>query len=321
MFKANDIEGTTNEYHHSPPPTASSFDTMDVQLQQARNCNDFAAVAVDGTQQLMNHEKCPTKQWNHKKHILAALLLAPAMFLADWAFNSALATTSVASATVLVSTQSVFVLVLAVFARLEQFSYAKLMGVALTVAGTAVTAMQDQQEQDENNDHAVIGDAMAVFAAVMYACYTVQVRLFCPQNEDLYSMQLLLGYIGLICLVALLPVGIYLLVHVQLTWIIGAVIVVKGMLDFCITDYCLFRAIVLTNATIATVGLGLTIPMAFLADWIVEGIKVSFLSVLGAVAVSIGFLIVNLAPENEDSDKTEKFLEKEDLDHANSAMA
>ena len=294
-----------------------SFDSMDAQLQQATNCTDYINTAHYGTKQLWQQAQqqqeqtqqqgnIKMKRWNHKKHLLAALWLVPAMFLADWAFNAALSTTSVASATVLVSTQSVFVLVLAVLARLEHFSISKLIGVLLTVCGTALTALQDSEQvekstNDEDSSHAIVGDILAVFAAVMYACYTVLVRLFCPQDEELYQMTLLLGYIGLICFLALLPVGLYILVmRVDLTLIVFAMIVTKGMLDFTITDYCLFRAIVLTNATVATVGLGMTIPMAFLADLVVYGDTVTTLSAFGAVAVSIGFLIVNLATENEE---------------------
>ncbi len=59
--------------------------------------------------------------------------------------------------------------------------------------GIALTAVHDTS--DENTEelvdyaNAIYGDLFAVAAAIAYGLYTVQVRLFCPQNEELYKMQ------------------------------------------------------------------------------------------------------------------------------------
>jgi solute carrier family 35 protein F5 len=136
-------------------------------------------------------------------------------------------------------------------------------------------------------------------AACFYATYTIQVRILCPANEELFSMQLLFGYIGLFCFVGLLPFGLYIgIMKTHISSFILMIILTKGLLDFCVTDYCLFRAVILTNPTVATCGLGLTIPMAFAADWALgKADTVTGISALGAVAVTAGFLIVNLSPE------------------------
>jgi solute carrier family 35 protein F5 len=120
-------------------------------------------------------------------------------------------------------------------------------------------------------------------------------RLFCPQNEDLYKMQLLMGYIGLFVAVPCAPRAMYLASKVwhELTGSIMACIALKGLLDFVLTDYLLFRSVVLTSATVATVGLGLTIPMAFAADLIFQPETViSSYSIAGAILVGLGFLSV-----------------------------
>jgi len=122
----------------------------------------------------------------------------------------------------------------------------------------------------------------------------------------LYSMSLLLGYIGLICTVAMAPIGIYMSIQLHTvgegwTWVLLGMICAKGILDFMVTDYCLFRAILLTNATVATVGLGLTIPMAFCADFVMGKLdSVTLTGVAGTLAIAIGFLIVNLVPDEVD---------------------
>jgi solute carrier family 35 protein F5 len=300
-----------------PALRCETFDSMDADLATASNYLQTIQVLRERSGMLFDINKpTPEKNWNHYKHMLAALHIAPIMFLADWFFNRALASTSVASATVLMSTQSVFVFLLAAALKLELFSFMKLAGVLLGILGTVLTTLQDQDDCEAETCKALMGDLFALFASTGYAAYTIQVRIVCPQDEELYSIQLLLGYIGVVCLVPLFPVAAYIaLTQVQLTWVVAGALFCKGMLDFVITDYLLFRAILLTNATVATVGLGLTIPMAFVSDWLVKGERdVAALSIIGALAVSIGFLIVNLASDDTSRDKKEEELLEKDVD-------
>jgi len=269
-----------------------------------------------------------------------ALQIAPAMFLADWAFNNALRRTSVASATVIVSSQNVVVFLLAVLTKIEGFCWIKLGGVLISMVGIALTAVHDTSDENMGellNADAIYGDLFALAAAVSYGLYTVQVRLFCPQNEDLYKMQvrfiaaffcsyspfrqylfiscrvtfnqLLMGYIGLVVMVPCLPFATYMIYNVRhdFTLAILGYIVLKGLLDFVLTDYFLFRSVVLTSATTATVGLGLTIPMAFVADLIFSPeYVISVYSVIGAVAVGFGFISVSLSGNDGEVKQEEK---------------
>ncbi|GKY91505.1 hypothetical protein MPSEU_000122700 [Mayamaea pseudoterrestris] len=311
ITQSHQSANSDSKVSQSHQSSVASYADFSQETTKASRISDYYNLIIHQSHNLIHDH---ISVWNHSKHVMAAAYIAPAMFGADWAFNAALSNTSVASATVLVSTQSVLVFLLAVFLRLEGYRHAKLVGVLLSVVGTALTAVQDSNESSSifdvgnddmmamssNNKSAVYGDLFAVLAAVGYAVYTIQVRVFCPQNEELYSMQLLLGYIGCFCFVPLLPVAIYILAsaQIQLTWAIFGLILIKGAMDFVLTDYLLFRSIILTNATIATVGLGLTIPMAFLADAMLGKAVGTVLSFAGAVAVSIGFLVVNLAGDD-----------------------
>jgi solute carrier family 35 protein F5 len=286
-----------------------SLDSLAMQLASAQHCSDYMAFATASTHQLT---KDHTRPWNHRKHITAAIWLAPAMLGADFMFNQALALTSVASSTVLVSTQSLWVFFLAALVfRMEDFSYYKLGGVVAGVVGTAMTAWDDtimhpQEDSTYALEYSWRGDVCAVVAALLYAMYTIQVKQFCPEKEDLYSMTLLLGYIGVICAVAMAPMGLTLAIRdvgSSWSWKMVAMMVAKGLMDFMVTDYCLFRAIVLTNATVATVGLGLTIPMAFGTDFVMGKLQtVTLMGLGGAIAIAIGFLIVNLVPDGNDKE-------------------
>lgn len=240
--------------------------------------------------------------------------IAPAMFLSDYAYNRGLQHTTVASSTVLVSTSCVFVLFLSVLLGVEPFRCGKLLGVICAVVGTAMTTLHDvsaQQDldeqpenQQENDDQDMLyGDVFSLMAAVGYAAYSVQARILCPQNDELYSMTLLLGYVGLISAVPLLPMALYKIsVMDQISWHALLILVVKGLLDFGVTDYLLFRAVMLTNATVANVGLGLTIPLAFLADFIFQSISPTHLQLCGALTVLAGFVLVNWMNSLDETD-------------------
>ena len=71
-----------------------------------------------------------------------------------------------------------------------------------------------------------------------------------------------------------------------------------------ISDYLWARSVVLTSATVASVGVGLTIPLAFLSDIIIQRWQPTKESVVGGVSVLIGFLIVNFNTETDNDDLT-----------------
>jgi solute carrier family 35 protein F5 len=180
-------------------------------------------------------------------HFIRAPSIAPAMFLADYAYNRGLRLTSVASSTVLVSTTCVFVYFLSILLRLETLRVSRLLGVLLVVAGTALTTLQDAQTDAEDKQHdsdTLYGDVFSLMAAVAYAAYSVQARVLCPEDEDLYSMPLLMGYVGLLCSVPLLPTAMYHLYYMDsLSFDVIKILILKGLLDFVVTDYLMFRSV------------------------------------------------------------------------------
>ncbi|KAL9185536.1 hypothetical protein ACHAXT_003313 [Thalassiosira profunda] len=179
----------------------------------------------------------------------------------------------------------------------------------------------------------LLGDLAGLLSAVGYGAYTVLLRHLCPKDEDRMSMQLLFGYIGVWNLILLLPVAIWVVVssnaaaesqetnpseqepsyegstevvHTTLTWSIFVFLLLKGLLDNVLSDYLWARAVILTSATVASVGVGLTIPMAFAADWIMgNGHSTQAGEVLGAISVLLGFVFVNLDGGKGSSDDEE----------------
>jgi solute carrier family 35, member F5 len=254
----------------------------------------------------------PMAVWTEEDHLRAALYIAPVWFVANWTYNASLAYTSVSSSTVLSSTGSLFTFLFAIWAGDETFSRTALCGVVLGVAGSALTTRNDASSDDDENHrdnahpHGVLGDVLGLISAVGYGMYAVQTRVLCPSNEAMYSMQALLGYIGLLNMVVLSPLAIYLLLSgsAHLGWTVVSVLVVKGLLDNVLSDYLWLRAVMLTNATTATVGLGLTIPLAFASDVFLDQGSESVISVAqvcGALAVLAGFVLVNIGNAGTDS--------------------
>ncbi|EEC49036.1 predicted protein, partial [Phaeodactylum tricornutum CCAP 1055/1] len=235
--------------------------------------------------------------WTHGDHLKAAAKIAPVWFVANWSYNASLAYTSITSSTVLAATGSIFTFIFALLLKDEQFAWMKLAGVLLGVSGSCLTALHDSSSKSSSDSDAVrnlelFGDFLGLISAVGYGAYAVQTRVLCPRDEALYSMQLLLGYIGLIDLIVLSPIAIYQsITSVQ----IPLFVFLFGLLDNVISDYMWLRAVILTNATVATVGLGLTIPLAFASDIILGKSDVlSTGSVLGALIVLLGFVFVNI---------------------------
>lgn len=284
----------------------------------------------------LSHHSHP---WTHYDHFRTALWIAPVWFGANWTYNASLQLTSITSSTVLASTGSLFTFLFAVILRDETFGWIKLAGVLFGVTGSILTGLHDRVDAASNTttNHLrllqarlgsaedlnvyrradfdatftseELGDLLGLLSAVGYGAYAVQTRVLCPHNESLYSMQILLGYIGFICMIAMSPIALWQLLigtessagPIDLPLVIFLSLVVKGLFDNVLSDYLWLRAVILTSATVATVGLGLTIPLAFASD-IVFWHKTNVLtleSVLGALFVLVGFVLVNLGSADE----------------------
>jgi solute carrier family 35, member F5 len=84
---------------------------------------------------------------------------------------------------------------------LEQASYWKILGVLVCFAGAISTGLNDD---NNNTNQTVVGDILAILGAVGYGSYTASIRYFIP-DEEAVSMHLVLGYIGLVNALLLLP--------------------------------------------------------------------------------------------------------------------
>ena len=252
-------------------------------------------------------------RWTTQDHVWAAAKIAPVWFVSNYAYNASLEFTSITSSTVLASTGSLFTFLFALVVRDEHFSLLKVVGILLGMMGSILTGLHDIQGNDgssdknnTNNDSQVLwGDCLGLISAVGYGGYATMVRVLCPRDESLMSMQLFLGFVGLWNMVILCPIAIYLTAvkGTVLTGFLFGCLILKGLFDNVLSDYLWARAVVLTSATVATVGLGLTIPLAFATDVLTGRPNVlDASSVVGAFAVLVGFVLVNLGQQKENEE-------------------
>ena len=251
------------------------------------------------------------RKWTLQDHKDAAAKVAPVWFISNYAFNASLRYTSITSSTVLASTGSVFTFLFALLWRDEHFSVLKLIGVGLGMMGSILTGFHDVHGSSTrmrflaaDNDHGLWGDALALLSAVGYGVYAVMIRVFCPKDESLMSMQQFLGFIGLYNMVDLSTIALWQSIGpAAISALVLASLIVKGLLDNVLSDYLWARAVVLTSATVASVGLGLTIPLAFLSDVIMGRPNIfDASSILGALSLLFGFVLVNVGQKRVDGD-------------------
>ena len=299
-----------------------------------------------------SNNQYPSYLLSHRDHISMASKVAPLWFLSNYFYAMSLEWTTIASSTVLASMGSIFAFAFATFSSFgdERVTKGKLFGVLLCFFGGVATTYTDVDSGDNNNmrylrhsaghkfhvsdldssTRSLLGDLAGLTSAIGYGAYTVLLRHLCPKDEDRMSMQLLFGYIGLLNMMALLPVAVWVIVSSSnddsssgsmqsstvdpsdwdyqgsedyshettshtLTMPIFLFLLLKGLLDNVLSDYLWARAVILTSSTVASVGVGLTIPMAFVADWMMGNYNGSQTGeLLGAILVLIGFVFVNI---------------------------
>lgn len=235
------------------------------------------------------------QNYTHNDVLGVAIILAPIWFSANCCYNIALLETSIGSSTIISNLSGSFALIFSYLFRLDQITYSKIFGLAICFIGVIVVGYRD----NDSSSHSLFGDFMALLSAVGYGLYTTVLRLKVPDDSNV-SMQLILGYMGVVNSICLFPVIIVELLSsigdvYLLTGTIFGLIVVIGVFDNVISDYLWARSVLLTSPLVGTVGLSMTIPMALITDKIAgneDSFNVS--SVTGATLVLIGFVVINV---------------------------
>lgn len=146
----------------------------------------------------------------------------------------------------------------------------------------------------------VLGDFLAIASAFGYAAYALWLRVRVPADmEKDYPMSLMFGFVGLVVLIAGWPI-------VFITHFAGAevvsmpsahvmlLIITNSLVGTNLSDIMWANAVVLTSPLVATLGLGLTVPISMLSETFICGCSFSPPYVVGAVMILFGFTLANL---------------------------
>ncbi|KAK8041304.1 hypothetical protein PG994_014311 [Apiospora phragmitis] len=241
-------------------------------------------------------------------------------FFSNYFASACLEYTSVGSVTILTSTSSVWTLVLCALMKVESFTVRKLVGVLASLAGIVLISTVDLSGQDNDEDRGnfphksqrqiAIGDAMALFSAVVYGLYVTVMKLRVG-NEERVSMPLFFGMVGVFNIVFLWPLFIVLHVTGIETFELppnGKVltIIVLNSISSFLSDMSWAYAMLLTSPLLVTVGLSLTIPLSLIGEMIQYQQFSSFLYWVGAGIVLLSFLFIN--HESVDEDKQDNHI-------------
>ena len=260
----------------------------------------------------------------------AGLKIFPLFVCAQTSYNLSLTETSITSTTVLSSTSSAFTLLLSYIVLHDTVDWIKITGVLITVCGASLTGLSDELQISTRTNTATpwIGDLLALFSAILYACYSVTTALVLKKRDSIESppIQLVLGFVGLFNLVTLWPLII--LLHVtkredlsSLSPLFWTLVLSKGLFDNVLSGIMWAKAIKLSSPTLASVGLSLTIPLAVASDWALPygNGKPNSLLIIGAVLTICGFILSAFSEhQNQERNDQQQQARSESSSHSSS---
>ncbi|KAI0398339.1 hypothetical protein F5Y17DRAFT_411959 [Xylariaceae sp. FL0594] len=246
-----------------------------------------------------------------------SLEFAMIWFVGNYFSSACLEYTSVASVTILTSTSSVWTLMFCAILRIEPFSVPKLVGVLASLSGVILISLVDLSGNGNDEDRGsfphktqaqiAIGDAMALFSAVVYGLYVVTMKVRVG-NEDRVNMSLFFGLVGTFSCLLLWP--LFFILH--FTGIepfelppngkVWAIILMNSLSSF-ISDISWAYAMLLTTPLVVTVGLSLTIPLSLIGEMIQYAQHASFAYWVGAVIVVLSFVFINHESKEEEEEE------------------
>jgi len=212
-------------------------------------------------------------------------------------YTESLRYTTLGSNTVLSTLSGPFCLILSMIFLKEPLVWSNIMGVAVVVAGAYLIEKQDISSNNNSAMDLMLGDSMAIVSAFIYGCYTTLMK-FLVKDDSKMSTSLFFGLVGLFNVICLWPLFFffhYSSIEPQRIPDLDTIglLTLTGFVNI-LSDYFWARSILLTSPLIASVGLCLTIPLALFADFFFSDLAESFLYIVGAACVVVGFVLVNL---------------------------
>ncbi|KAJ6644463.1 Solute carrier family 35 member F5 [Pseudolycoriella hygida] len=247
------------------------------------------------------------RQKTNHKTARTALMFCVLWFISNYLFQLALEPNETAIVTLLSSTSSFFVLILAAAfpsASGDKFTLSKCLTTLLSFSGVVLVTIADI-----DGTKVTKSIVLALLSAFFYAAYLVLVKHKSDMEEKI-DIPLFFGFVGLWNLLLMWPV-FFVLNFTQIEPFElpskrqFIVLILYGLV-------LLFEAIwlwacFLTSSLTATIALTLQIPLTILVDVIVEQKTFPLLFYAGTILMCSSLIIVTFLVKNEDSDPLLRF--------------
>ncbi|KAL0072082.1 hypothetical protein AAF712_001005 [Marasmius tenuissimus] len=222
--------------------------------------------------------------------------------------------------------QGFFTMVIGRLFRVEALTLAKIGAVVMSIGGTVLVALSDNKSipvtspasllkaVNEREKPLLLGDALALISALFYAIYTITLKVGI-KSESRIDMKLFFGFVGLFNIISIWPIAI--LLHV--TGMEKFELPSNGkevgglLINMAITwssDFLYVFAMLKTSPLVVTVGLGLTMPLAVVGDFVL-GRPVPLQVIGGALLVLASVVLVGTEDarilKQKDKEEAERF--------------
>ncbi|KAG8991142.1 hypothetical protein FRB94_014778 [Tulasnella sp. JGI-2019a] len=270
-------------------------------------------------------------------------------FVANWSVNASLDYTSVASSTILSSMSGFFTLGVGRMFGVELFTLWKFGAVLISCLGVLLVSLEDSNVTEASvpltglpsaqpanstisfttlfrrssslasvplldaathpsTSNPILGDFYALLSALFYALYVTLLKARI-RNESRVNMQLFFGFVGVINMVTLWPVGFIL--HFTgietFQWPTSSsvwTVIVINMFITLSSDYIYLIAMLKTTPLVVTIGLSLTIPVAVIGDWTILSIPATWQTLIGATLVIASFIALGIEGSQSQSEES-----------------
>lgn len=267
--------------------------------ERERFMGEFELNSLEEQQQSKADDKLGTRET-----VRLAAQFSVLWFMANFLANASLAYTSVATSTVLTSMSSLFTLVLSALVSIEQVSVEKVVTVFVCFIGVIIVTLNPDDldgAQEPGFSFAWIGNLMALASALMYAVYTVLLKVRVKEHSQI-NMTHFLGFVGLVNLLFLWPVIAFLnytgveqfaLPSTSRVW----TFVISNAAAAVVSDLCWAFAVLVTSPLVVTVGLSATIPLAMFGDMLFNARSGNILYYIGAFLILATTVRISLHSE------------------------
>ncbi|KAI8376062.1 uncharacterized protein BYT42DRAFT_573290 [Radiomyces spectabilis] len=214
--------------------------------------------------------------------------------------------TSMSNLTAIYNTSCFFAYLFSIFMLGDQLVASKIAAVALCMLG--VFAMAYGDENDDTDDHSILGILVALLGAATYGFYEVYYKKYAsPVRSTVLFANFVTGLIGVMTLLLLwIPIPLLHLTGYERFELpdLRTFVYILGVASMSLVYNASFMCVIaLVNPVFAAVGVMLTVPAVAVVDVFVTGNMVPTSTITGSVLILIGFVILNHRVKKEESEQ------------------